>query len=139
MDSSSIPAVRVTELRDSGDARGRSFSIGGKLAAGIGRVEDAHLATIVPGAIRGNHYHAARREAILVLYTDSWKLHWDGGEGTRLEQRQFEGAGAALLDVDPLCAHAIENSGARDLIILSCSDRPYDENNPDAIRRVLAV
>jgi dTDP-4-dehydrorhamnose 3,5-epimerase-like enzyme len=126
-------------LRDTGDARGRSFSIGGQLVAGLGSVEDAHLATVVPGAIRGNHYHVVRREALLVLYTDAWVLHWDRGEGTAAERREFCGAGAALVDVDPLCAHAIENTGARELVILGCSNGPFDEAKPDAFRRALVV
>jgi dTDP-4-dehydrorhamnose 3,5-epimerase-like enzyme len=134
----SLPTVRVTELRDTGDARGRSFSIGGAIGDAIGRVEDVHFATIVPGAVRGNHYHVARREAIIVLADDSWTLHWDSGEGTAAERREF-GGGAVLLDVDPLSAHAIENSGARELVILGCSNGPYDADNPDAFRRVLCA
>lgn len=135
----SVPTLRVTPLRDTGDARGNSFSIGGLLAALLGSVEDAHLATIVPGAIRGNHYHVLRREAILVLYTDSWTLHYDNGDGTPAVRRTFEGGGAALLDVDPLCAHAIENTGARQLVLIGCSNGPYDHTNPDAFPRVITA
>jgi oxalate decarboxylase/phosphoglucose isomerase-like protein (cupin superfamily) len=102
-------------------------------------VEDAHLATIVPGAIRGNHYHVLRREAILVLYADSWTLHHDNGEGTPAVRRTFEGRGAALLDVDPLCGHAIENTGARELVLIGCSNGPYDERSPDAVPRLIAA
>lgn len=136
MDNSE-PTVHVTELHDRGDARGRSFSVGGLLTARLGKVEDAHLASIVSGAIRGNHYHVVRREAILVLHTDCWTLHHDNGEGTPPRRRVFEGPGAALLDVDPLCAHAIENTGARDLVLIGCSNGPYDEKNPDAIPRIV--
>ena len=125
-------------MHDAGDARGRSFSVGGLLTAWVGKVEDAHLATIVSGAIRGNHYHVSRREAILVLYTDCWTLHHDNDEGTPPQRRVFKGAGAALLDVDPLCAHAIENTGARELVLTGRSDGPYDEEHPDAVRRVVA-
>jgi dTDP-4-dehydrorhamnose 3,5-epimerase-like enzyme len=131
------PRVRVTEIPDTGDVRGRSFGVGARLVAHIGTVVDAHLATILPGAIRGNHYHAKRREAILVLYSDSWKLHWDSGEGTAPERREFHGAGAALLDVDPYSAHALENTGAKEMIIIGCCNGPYDERNPDAYRRVI--
>jgi hypothetical protein len=79
-------------------------------------VVDARLATIVHGAIRGNHYPLAPREAILVLYTDCWTLRHDAGEGAQSQKRAFEGAGAALLEVDPLCAHAIENTGNCELL-----------------------
>ena len=82
MDSSN-PTVRVTALRDTGVARGNSFSVGALLTTRLGSVQDAHLAIVVPGAIRGNHYHVLRREAILVLYTDSWTLHYDNGDGSR--------------------------------------------------------
>jgi dTDP-4-dehydrorhamnose 3,5-epimerase-like enzyme len=135
MDNS--PAIHITELRNTGDARGRSFSLGALLTARVGAIEDAHLATIVPGAIRGNHYHVKRREAILVLYSDAWTLHHDRGEGTAPQQHRFEGEGAVLLDVDPLCGHAIQNTGSRELTILGCSNGPYDEKNPDAFRRVM--
>jgi dTDP-4-dehydrorhamnose 3,5-epimerase-like enzyme len=133
----SAPTVHVTELPDAGDARGQSYSLGALLTARIGKVEDAHLATIIPGAVRGNHYHVSRREAILVLFQDGWTLHHDNGEGTEPRRRAFTGAGAALIDVDRLCAHAIENTGARDLVLIGCSNGPWDEANPDSYRRIV--
>lgn len=85
-------------------------------------VGECHLATVRPGAVRGNHYHPRRREVLAVLYSDRWTLLWDDGEGTPVQSRTFEGSGAVLMDADPLCAHAVRNDGAADLQLFALGD-----------------
>ena len=59
--------LQFTELSNNGDARGFSFTAPAEALAFVGRTADVHLASTGPGAVRGNHYHLRRREAIVVL------------------------------------------------------------------------
>jgi dTDP-4-dehydrorhamnose 3,5-epimerase-like enzyme len=46
-----------------------------------------HLASTMPGAVRGNHYHLRQREAIVLLPGVIWSLHWKEGEGSAPQHR----------------------------------------------------
>lgn len=127
--------VCVDVLTDSGDARGSSFPLPAALLDRIGPVRDAHIATLVPRGVRGNHFHRARRELLVVVHTGAWSLHWDSGDDTPVESRRFTGSGAVLVTVPPLAAHAVRNDGAEELLILGLSDGPYDPSSPDAYPR----
>lgn len=124
-------------LTDAGDERGHSFSLPAALGPLLARMEDAHLATIVPGAIRGNHYHLHRDELIFVMARDRWACHWDEGENTDRHTRRFD-AGCVAVEVTRGWSHAIENEGTVDLVLLSLTTPAYDPNEPDAHRRVVS-
>src|SRR6516162_4004519 len=101
--------LKVTVIKDSGDARGSSFPVPAECFAAGFSVRDAHLSTLMPGRIRGNHFHAARQEVLLVMATGRWSLHWDSGAGTPVSVRTFEGPGAVVIHVPPFASHAIRN------------------------------
>lgn len=96
-----------------------------------------HIATIEPGAIRGNHYHAARRELLVIMSVDRWSLHWDTGAGTPVQQRSFDRAGTVLVTVPTGVAHAIRNDGEVPVTMMGMTDGPYDAKNPDAYPRMV--
>ena len=77
--------------------------------------EEHHAETLPSGGVRGNYAHRRERELLVVLYSDSWTLAFDSGEGTPIETRTFSGSGAMRLDIDPGSAHAIRNDGCADL------------------------
>lgn len=129
--------VRFSVLKDCGDQRGSSFQTGSEWLAFLGSMDDAHIATILPGAVRGNHYHRLRREAIAVLFTDAWRLAWDRGEGTEVIVHDFSGAGAVTIEADPLAAHAIANTGRAPLWIVALSHGAWDPVAPDSYPRRL--
>lgn len=118
--------VRVTQLTARSDARGHSFGVDVPFAS----IGDCHIATIRPGAVRGNHFHTQRREVLVVLYSGSWTLLWDEGEGTPVQSRTFTGSGAVLMEADPLCAHAVRNDGSSELQIFSVGDKAYTDTHP---------
>ncbi len=128
----SLPEVRITPLPDTGDQRGSSFQTGPSWLAFLGSIDDAHIATIVPGAIRGNHFHLRRREAIAVLYADNWQAAWNQGADTEVTVREFTGAGAVMLEVDPGASHAIANTGRAPLWIIGLSNGAWDPAAPDS-------
>jgi dTDP-4-dehydrorhamnose 3,5-epimerase-like enzyme len=121
-----VDELRITVLTAVSDARGLSVSVLTSCLAWVQPVQDLHFASIRTGATRGNHFHIGKREAIAVVATDRWSLHWDTGSGTEARHRTFAGDGAVLVEIPPLWAHAIRNEGDADLWIVAVSDRPYE-------------
>src|SRR5437773_4552503 len=109
--------VHVFALPNNGDNRGSSFSIPPQILSFVGEVGDINLTTMTPGAIRGNHYHLRRREALIVLYSASWALYWDEGEYSSARSREFAGAGATGVLIEPYNSHAVVNSGDSNLVV----------------------
>jgi dTDP-4-dehydrorhamnose 3,5-epimerase-like enzyme len=120
--------VEIIELANFGDARGMSFTVPAEALAFVGRMADMHLASTEPGAVRGNHYHLRRREAIVVLPGVKWSLYWNEGEGSAVQQRMFDGTAAVLVLVPPAASHALRNDddGADTLWLTAISSEPYD-------------
>jgi mannose-6-phosphate isomerase-like protein (cupin superfamily) len=119
--------IQILELRNTGgDARGFSFTAPRHALDFVGRITDMHLASTVPGAVRGNHYHLRRREAIVILPGTAWSLHWDEGDGTTPQHRAFPGGSAVLVLVSPGSSHAVRNDGESSLWLVACSSEPYD-------------
>ncbi len=118
--------IQITELNNRGDARGSSFTAPAEALAFVGRMADVHLASTQPGAVRGNHYHLRRREAIVVLPGSQWSLHWDEDEGSPPQHREFDGTAAVLVLVAPGASHAVRNDGADTLWLMAISSEPYD-------------
>ncbi|HUR82208.1 MAG TPA: DUF429 domain-containing protein [Thermoanaerobaculia bacterium] len=118
-------SVRVMPLVARSDARGSVFNVELPL-----NVAECHVATVRPGAIRGNHFHLQRTEVLVIMYADRWTLLWDEGEGTTVQQRAYEGSGAVVLEAPPRTAHTVRNDGAHDLHIISLNDTRETDTYP---------
>src|SRR5215831_11290746 len=118
--------VQITELTNSGDGRGLSFTAPADALAFVGRMADVHFASTKPAAVRGNHYHLRRREAIVVLPGTRWSLHWDEGEDSAPQHRSFDGDCAVLVTVSPGASHAVRNDGEELMWLLAISSETYD-------------
>ena len=118
--------VQITELTNRGDARGFSFTTPAEALAFVGRMGDVHLASTQPGAVRGNHYHLQRRQAIMALPGVKWSLHWDDGEGSPAQHREFVGGGSVLVLLPPGVSIAVRNDGDCDLWIVTISSEAYE-------------
>lgn len=123
--------IQIAELGNNGDGRGLSFTAPAKALAFVGRMADVHLASTKPGAVRGNHYHLRRREAIVVLPGTKWSLHWDEGDpdGSNASaplHRDFDGSSAVLVLVSPGASHAVRNDGDSALWLVAISSETYD-------------
>ena len=105
----------------------------------VGQPEDMHVASILPGYTRGNHYHVERREVIIVIHSDRWSLSWDSGAETERSSRTFEGEGVVVTAIPPNSAHAITNTGAAPLWLVAMTDGAYDPARPDAFRRIVTA
>lgn len=129
--------IRVSRIKDTGDARGSSFALPPNTAPFLANVKDLHLMTLRPHCVRGNHFHVNKHEILLVIYRGKWSLHWDTGLESDVQHRAFRGSGTVMCRVDPYASHAIRNDGETDLWIVAWSDREFDPSNPDIHRRVV--
>jgi oxalate decarboxylase/phosphoglucose isomerase-like protein (cupin superfamily) len=118
--------IQITELSNSGDVRGLSFTAPPEALAFVGRMADVHLASSKPGAVRGNHYHLRRREAIVVLPGAKWSLHWDESDAATPQHREFSGESAVTVLVSPGASHAVRNDGDNLLWLVAISSETYD-------------
>jgi oxalate decarboxylase/phosphoglucose isomerase-like protein (cupin superfamily) len=118
--------IEITELTNHGDTRGFSFSPPAAAMVFLGNVADMHLASTAPGAVRGNHYHVRKNEAILLLPGTQCSFHWDDGEGTPVQHRSFAGDTAVVILVSPGASHAVRNDGDQPLWLVTCSSEAYD-------------
>jgi oxalate decarboxylase/phosphoglucose isomerase-like protein (cupin superfamily) len=118
--------IEILELTNRGDERGLSFTAPNEALAFVGRMADVHLASIRPGATRGNHYHLRRREALVVLPGPKWSLHWDEDGNSEAQHRGFDGQVAVLVLVSPGASHAVRNDGESDLWLVAISSESYD-------------
>jgi dTDP-4-dehydrorhamnose 3,5-epimerase-like enzyme len=120
------PKIRIVELPNNGDARGFSFTTPPEALTFLERILDIHMASTAPGAVRGNHYHLRRREAIVVLPGTPWSFHWDEGDATPAQHRSFDGSSAVLILISPHSSHAVRNDGEALLWLVACSSETYD-------------
>jgi dTDP-4-dehydrorhamnose 3,5-epimerase-like enzyme len=119
-------ALQITELSNCGDTRGFSFTAPAEALAFVGRMADVHLASTKPGAVRGNHYHLRRRQAIMALPGVKWSLHWDEGEGSAARHRDFDGGRTVVVLLSPGASIAVRNDGDGDLWLVTISSETYD-------------
>ncbi len=127
--------VKIVTVADTGDDRGASFSLPDVWNGFLGSLADMHVTTIRPGHTRGNHYHARHREILVVIYQDGWTFYWDSDAGSQVEQRNFCGKGAALIEILPSASHAVVNTGTHDITVIGMSDARYNPASPDAFPR----
>jgi dTDP-4-dehydrorhamnose 3,5-epimerase-like enzyme len=132
------PLVRIVTVPDTGDERGCSFSLPDAWNEFLSSLADMHVTTIRPSHVRGNHYHARHREILVVIYQDNWSFFWDSGAGSRVEERTFQGRGAAIINILPSASHAVVNTGNRDLTVAGMSDMRYNPDHPDSFPRPIA-
>jgi dTDP-4-dehydrorhamnose 3,5-epimerase-like enzyme len=125
-----MPDVTFEPLPESTDGRGESFSLLSDALATMDKVLDVHIASVRPGAVRGNHYHSVKTELITVVYSDDWTFYWDTGVGSEIRRREFTGRGAVAVSVPRDWSHAVKNEGASDLWLFNLSDLAFDTGVP---------
>lgn len=129
-------SVRIRQLESRCDERGEVYPSLADWCCPLREIRNLHVTTLLPGKVRGNHFHISSKELLIVKYSDAWQFHWEEANGTR-SARSFEGRGVALIEIEPESAHAAINTGARELTIVSIMESRYDLRVPDAQRKVL--
>ncbi len=113
------------------DARGVALDLPARAVAFLGRIAALHLVTIEPGAVRGNHRHRGRREALLVHAEGPWRLAWQHDGEPAPTRRDFPGHLACLVLIPEGVWHAIENCGPTALAAVSCASAGPTDGDTD--------
>jgi len=127
--------LKIKRLKNHGDSRGACFTIQEDSLKFLKMVKDVHVAQILPGAMRGNHYHKKRRELIFVQYDDTWILGWS--QGNSIRNKTYKGKGFLVLEVLPNSSHAIRNCGKKPLNIIGFSDQKFSQKRPDSYEKTV--
>jgi dTDP-4-dehydrorhamnose 3,5-epimerase-like enzyme len=130
-----MPNQIIYPLTNYGDDRGFCFTIPAQAFDFLGHVQEMHVVQLLPGAIRGNHYHQQRKEALIVFYEDEWLLAWQKPNEGDAQQQIFSGQGAVLITLEPNTIHALKNTGHQNITAISCSNL----NVMDTVRQVLVA
>ena len=104
------------------DERGIGISLSNQARAFLGNVAELHYVTINPGAVRGNHAHAKRREVILAIFKDEITFAWRMPFVRSPESRILRGVGAVEIEIQESIFHAIKNTGNSVINVISCSN-----------------
>ena len=88
------------------------------------------ISTTVPGVVRGEHYHLDKVERFVVISGDASirvrRLLTDD-----VQEYSVSGSDPVVIDMPPLCAHDITNSGSSELVTLFWSHDHFDPANGD--------
>jgi dTDP-4-dehydrorhamnose 3,5-epimerase-like enzyme len=110
------------------DSRGQVFEpLAGDMAHAA-RWPNFHVATMEPGAVRGNHRHPQGTELIVLFGSDGSLVYEEGAARRKLS---FDRGSALAVLIPPGVAHAIQNTGEGVLVLLCFQSRAYDPHDPD--------
>lgn len=102
------------------DVRGwgvRALEASGVAPGGVGEM---HVASLEPGAVRGNHVHPNVTEWIIV-FGGPTTLAWRPRDGA-VERIQLPGPGPTLVELAPGEAHAVRCDGEHTAFLASWAD-----------------
>ena len=124
--------IEIIQMAARVDQRGSCYAIP---QAGIdfldGIVADTHLAEILPGFVRGNHWHNNRWEVIMVHCEDCCRFAWANSPEGECQVREFAAGDSVAILLPPFTPHAIHNTGSKPLWTTSMSNSKYDGHTQD--------
>jgi dTDP-4-dehydrorhamnose 3,5-epimerase-like enzyme len=113
------------------DERGFVFEpLQGELLA---NQKNVHVVVSRPGAVRGNHYHRRGTETLVVCGPALVRIR----NNKDIEDLSIPADTAWRLVIPPGIAHAIQNIGATDSLLVAFNTEPHDPNQPDLVQDVL--
>ncbi|MBU1043363.1 MAG: hypothetical protein KJ915_03070 [Candidatus Omnitrophica bacterium] len=129
--------IQIEPLEDHSDDRGVSFSLPLQIFDFMKKIKEIHMATILPGAVRGNHFHEKRKEVIMVLYSDAWIFGYQDKKAEQPTFQHFEGEAGIVIKIKPGIAHALKNTGNKPLLIACFSNSANDPKNSDINEKIV--
>ena len=89
---------------------------------------NVHVVFSEPGAVRGNHYHERTTEVFVVVGPALIRVRESGV----VRDIPVPEGQARRFTVPPGVPHAIQNTGARPLVLMSFTTQPHDRAHPDS-------
>ncbi|MFH1486504.1 MAG: WxcM-like domain-containing protein [Chloroflexota bacterium] len=129
--------IEITELNRVGaDERGWVLEPISDAELSNREILNVHIVCAEPGSVRGNHYHTIRRESICILSGTFLCVAVDNATEERLELTAGPERNLCLT-VPRNVGHALKNIGQDKGYLLCYSDKPFNPDNPDTVRKVV--
>lgn len=113
------------------DSRGFVFEpVQGEL---LTNQRNTHVVVSRPGAVRGNHYHVRGTETLVVCGPALVRIRED--EDAR--EISIPADTTCRLIIPPGVAHAIQNTGQTDNLLVAFNTEPHDPDQPDLVQEIL--
>lgn len=89
-------------------------------------LQNIHLGTMHPGAVRGNHSHTQSKECIIFLEGPIYlRSETDGNTQSETIRTPVK------VSISPNTAHAFKNVGTNTISFVAYRNKEYDDENPD--------
>lgn len=98
-------------------------------AAELSRQCNCHVVLTEPGGLRGNHWHRRATEVSIVLGPARVRIRHQAG----LEDVLVPEGQAYRFVFPPGVAHAMQNTGARPMLVVAFTDQVFDRATPDIV------
>ncbi|MBI5190864.1 MAG: cupin domain-containing protein [Nitrospirae bacterium] len=96
-------------------------------------IRAVHVVAIMPGQVRGNHYHEKAKE-LLFMFSGTGMLYWE--EDGHAKERLISGE-PVIVTIPPGVKHAFRNTGEDTVYLIAVRDGDYDPAHPDTVRSVI--
>ncbi len=126
--------VKRHVLEQSSDERGWVANpiVEGPGGAPLGHV---HIASLAPGAVRGNHVHPDAAEYVLVWGGEA-EVTWEHADGG-LASEKVTGEELVVFEIPPGIAHAVTNTGSAEVYLIAYYFGSRETEWPDTERKTL--
>lgn len=88
------------------------------------------VSTSKPDVIRGQHYHTKKMEWFLVIKGTA-RIFFEDVNTHEKDDLDLYADSPQIVEVPPLIAHSIKNTGNEEMMLLAIVNEPFDEKNPD--------
>lgn len=93
-------------------------------------IKQIYVASIKPGAVRGNHYHLKRTEWFFIINGEA-KLYLLDLKTKRNILLKLSSKKPRVVTIFPKIAHALKNSGKKIIYLVSAQGDIYNPKKPD--------
>lgn len=90
---------------------------------GLGDVSNLHIVSMLPGTVRGNHFHSHQREFLLIM-GGKVEVAWQEPGETERHVKILETRDPVILRVPPNTIHAVKNI-SEEIIYVVCYSRAF--------------
>lgn len=115
-----VKRMEIGDIRK--DSRGWACDIIRGMLPDQTAIAGCHVASIKPGALRGNHLHEGATEWML-LFGGRARVLWQPPGGGAVREERIESSGPIFFEIPPGHPHAIENLSSGDIFLAVFYDR----------------
>jgi dTDP-4-dehydrorhamnose 3,5-epimerase-like enzyme len=128
--------VEFFDLKDDGFFDERGWAVNPIPVEKLTKKEFGHLhiASLIPGVVRGNHYHEQTTE-FLYVFGGGYEFYYIS-DGT-IKKRIFNNSELFGIRINAGTAHAIKNTGETIIFVAAYYDMLYNFEDPDTVKKIL--